>query len=307
MKNKNFADKTFFSITRIASIFCLVLIILLFLMLIKESLLAFNKFGFKFFISKVWDPVFEEYGALPFIYGTVVSSILAIIISFPLSLGIALFLSEFAGSKLKEFLSVIISLLAGIPSVIYGLWGIFVLAPILRGYVEPFLQKIFGFLPIFSGEPYGLDMLAAGIILSIMITPTISSISKDVFEAVPRSLREAALSLGATKWEMIKISVLKPAKQGIIGAVILGLGRAVGETMAVTMVIGNVHEISLSLFHPSATLASVIANEFAEATTDLYMSSLFTIGLTLFVVTIMLNIIAKFLVYSTTRKYKKLL
>ncbi len=304
MGNKNFADKLFFSVTKVAAFISFALIVLLFIMLIKESGLSFSKFGLRFFITKVWDPVVEQYGALSFIYGSVISSLLALLISVPISLGIALFLSEFASKKLKEFLSIIMSLLAGIPSVIYGLWGIFVLAPILRNYIEPFLQKIFGFLIFFQGEPYGLDMLAAGIILSIMITPTISSISKDVFESVPRNLREAGLALGATKWEMIKIAVLKTAKQGVIGAIILGLGRAIGETMAVTMVIGNVHEISLSLFHPSATLASVIANEFAEATTDLYVSALFKIGLTLFFVTVILNIFAKVLIYSTTKKYK---
>ncbi|MCS7228375.1 MAG: phosphate ABC transporter permease subunit PstC, partial [Endomicrobia bacterium] len=231
-----------------------------------------------------------------------VSSFLALFISVPISLGVALFLSEFASDKIKEFLSTIVSLLAGIPSVIYGLWGIFVLAPILRKYIEPFFQKILGFLPFFQGEPYGLDMFAAGIVLSIMITPTISSISKDVFEAVPRNLREAALAIGATKWEMIKIAVLKPARQGVFGAIILGLGRAVGETMAVTMVIGNVHEISLSLFHPAATLASVIANEFAEAVSEVYISSLFLIGTTLFIVTFILNVFAKLLIRSVTKQ-----
>lgn len=304
MKNKNLADSIFFNLTRISAFISLIIILLLFVMLIKQSALAFNKFGFKFFVTKIWDPVLEQYGALAFIYGTVVSSFLALLISVPISLGVALFLSEFAGKRVKEFLGVIISLLAGIPSVIYGLWGIFVLAPILRNYIEPALQKMFGFLPFFHGEPHGLDMLAAGIILSIMITPTISSISKEVFEAVPIHLREAALSLGATKWEMIKIAVLKTAKQGVFGAIILGLGRAVGETMAVTMVIGNVHQISLSLFEPAATLASVIANEFAEAATEIYLSSLFKIGLTLFLVTVLLNILAKILIYSITKKYK---
>ncbi len=300
-KIKNLGDKIFPNITKIASIFCLTLIVLLFIMLVKESSLAFRKFGFKFFVSKVWDPVFEEFGALPFIYGTLVSSFLALLISVPISLGVALYLSEFSTGKIKEFLTVIINLLAGIPSVIYGLWGIFVLAPILRNYVEPALQKVFGSLPFFSDEPYGLDMFAAGIVLSIMITPTISSISKDIFEAIPRNLREAAYGIGATKWEMIKLALLKPAKQGIFGAIILGLGRAIGETMAVTMIIGNVHEISLSLFHPASTLASVIANEFTEATTDIYLSSLYLIGLTLFLLTFILNVIAKIFIKQTTK------
>ncbi len=301
MKRKNLGDKIFQVITNIASFICLTLIVLLFVMLVRESLLAFSKFGFKFFIRKIWDPVIEEYGALSFIYGTFVSSMLALIISVPISLGVALYLSEFSTGKVKEFFSTIIHLLAGIPSVIYGLWGIFVLAPILRNYIEPALQRIFGFLPFFEGEPFGLDMFAAGIILSIMITPTISSISKEVFESIPRNLREAAYGIGATKWEMIKIAVIAPAKRGVFGAIILGLGRAVGETMAVTMVIGNVHEVSISLFAPAATLASVIANEFTEATTDMYISSLYLLGLTLFLLTFLLNILAKFLVRSVVR------
>ncbi|MCS7228051.1 MAG: phosphate ABC transporter permease subunit PstC [Endomicrobia bacterium] len=304
MNKKNIADRIFFIITKLAGIVCLLLVFFLFVMLISKSSLAFKNFGIKFFISDIWDPVLDKYGALPFIYGTVMSSFLALLISIPISLGIALFLSEFASEKLREFLGTVISLLAGIPSVIYGLWGIFVLAPILRNYVEPFIQKIFGFLPFFKGEPQGLDLFSAGIILSIMITPTISSISKEVFEAVPRHLREAALSLGATKWEMIKIAVLKSSRNGVIGAIILGLGRAVGETMAVTMVIGNVNRISLSFFEPSATLASVIANEFAEATSEICLSSLFSIGLTLFLLTFSLNIIAKVLIHATTKKYK---
>ncbi|MDW8055205.1 MAG: phosphate ABC transporter permease subunit PstC [Elusimicrobiota bacterium] len=301
-KRINLGDEIFPVLTKMFAVCCVVLIFLIGVMLLKESSVAFKKFGFKFFITKQWDPILENYGALAFIYGTVVSSFLALFISVPISLGVALFLSEFASDKIKEFLSTIVSLLAGIPSVIYGLWGIFVLAPILRKYIEPFFQKILGFLPFFQGEPYGLDMFAAGIVLSIMITPTISSISKDVFEAVPRNLREAALAIGATKWEMIKIAVLKPARQGVFGAIILGLGRAVGETMAVTMVIGNVHEISLSLFHPAATLASVIANEFAEAVSEVYISSLFLIGTTLFIVTFILNVFAKLLIRSVTKQ-----
>ncbi len=296
MRKKDYSDKVFEVILKLSAAISLSIVILLVLVLIKHSFLSIKTFKLRFFINTVWDPVFEKFGALPFIYGTLLTSFLALVISVPISISIALFLSEFAERKLKEFLSVVITLLAAIPSVIYGLWGIFVLAPIMRNYVGPILQKFFGFLPFFQGNIYGLDYLSASVVLSIMITPTISSISKELFDAVPKNLKEAALALGATKYEMIKISVLKTTKVGIIAAILLGLGRAIGETMAVTMIIGNIPNISLSLFSSGATLASVIANEFAEATEDLYLSSLYYIGLVLFLVTLILNIISKFLI-----------
>lgn len=262
---------------------------------------AIDKFGLDFFAGSNWDPVLEEYGALPFIYGTLVSSFLALLIAFPLSIGVAVFLSETAPSWIERPLSFLVELLAGIPSIIYGLWGIFVLVPWVRTTVEPFLSEYLGFLPLFRGAPYGFGMLTAGIILSIMVLPIITSISRDVLRAVPRSQREAALAIGATKWETIRI-VLRDARSGILGATLLGLGRAIGETMAVTMVIGNTPSISLSLFDPGYTMASVIANEFTEATSDMYVSALIYVALLLFIITIIINMFARILVWSVTKK-----
>jgi phosphate transport system permease protein len=241
------------------------------------------------------------YGALPFIYGTVVSSLIALLISVPFSLGIAVFLVEQAPHYIARPVGFLVELLAAIPSVVYGLWGIFVLAPFLRVYVEPPLARWFGWLPFFQGSITGIGLLTGGIILAIMVTPIISAVVRDVLAAVPGSQREAALALGATKWEMIRV-VLVNGAPGIAGAVILGLGRALGETMAVTMVIGNRPEISASLFDPSYTIASAIANEFTEATQDLYLSALVELGLILFLVTFIVNGIARILVWNVTRK-----
>ena len=266
-----------------------------------DSMLSLRQFGFGFLTGQVWDPIRGEFGALPFIYGTVASSLIALLISVPFSLGIAIFLVEQAPSYIARPVGFLVELLAAIPSVVYGLWGIFVLAPFLRTYVEPALAAAFGFLPFFQGTITGLGLLTGGIILAIMVTPIISAVVRDVLTAVPGSQREAALALGATKWEMIRV-VLVNGAPGIAGAVILGLGRALGETMAVTMVIGNRPEISLSLFDPSYTIASSIANEFTEATGDLYLSALVELGLILFLVTFIVNGIARVLVWNVTRK-----
>jgi phosphate transport system permease protein len=266
-----------------------------------DSMLSLRQFGFGFLTGRVWDPIRGEFGALPFIYGTVASSLIALLISVPFSLGIAIFLVEQAPSYIARPVGFLVELLAAIPSVVYGLWGIFVLAPFLRTYVEPALAKTLGFLPFFKGSITGLGLLTGGIILAIMVTPIISAVVRDVLTAVPGSQREAALALGATKWEMIRV-VLVNGAPGIAGAVILGLGRALGETMAVTMVIGNRPEISLSLFDPSYTIASAIANEFTEATGDLYLSALVELGLILFLVTFIVNGIARVLVWNVTRK-----
>ena len=266
-----------------------------------DSMLSLRQFGFGFLTGRVWDPIKGEFGALPFIYGTVASSLIALLISVPFSLGIAIFLVEQAPSYIARPVGFLVELLAAIPSVVYGLWGIFVLAPFLRSYVEPALAAAFGFLPFFKGSITGLGLLTGGIILAIMVTPIISAVVRDVLTAVPGSQREAALALGATKWEMIRV-VLVNGAPGIAGAVILGLGRALGETMAVTMVIGNRPEISLSLFDPSYTIASAIANEFTEATGDLYLSALVELGLILFLVTFIVNGIARVLVWNVTRK-----
>lgn len=264
---------------------------------------ALHKFGLSFLTSSAWDPVKGVFGAAPAIYGTLVSSALALIIAAPLALGVAVFLSEFAPPVLRQPIAFLVDLLAAVPSVVYGLWGIFVLLPILRTAVMPFLRDTLhlGVLPLFQGPAYGPSMLAAGIILAIMILPYISSVSREVLLAVPRSQREAALALGATKWEMISGAVVPYAKSGIIGGIILGLGRALGETMAVTMLIGNRPQISASLFAPGYTMASLIANEFSEASGDLHLSALMAVGFILFVITVLVNAVARWLVWQVSR------
>jgi phosphate transport system permease protein len=269
--------------------------------LVVGSELSWHAFGWKFFGQSDWNPVSDQYGALPFIYGTIVSSLLSLIIAVPLSLGVAVFITEMCPVSLRGILSFTTELLAAIPSVVYGLWAIFVMVPILRQYLEPFLGKTLGWTGLFSGAPYGVGMLAAGVILAIMIIPIISSITREVLTVVPQHQREAVLALGATRWEMIRMGVLRNARAGIVGAIILGLGRALGETMAVTMVIGNRPEIAKSLFAPGYTMASVLANEFSEATGDLYLSALIEIGLALFLVTIVVNALARLMVWSVTR------
>jgi phosphate transport system permease protein len=256
--------------------------------LVMSSRLTLAKFGFKFFIGSAWDPVNENFGALPFVYGTIVSSLVALVLAVPLAVGVAIFLTEMCPK-------------AAIPSVVYGLWAIFVLVPLLRGYVDPILIKLMGWTGLFVAPDFGIGMFAAGVILAIMILPIISSLTREVMMAVPHTQREAVLALGATRWEMIRMGVLRNARIGIVGSIILGLGRALGETMAVAMVIGSSPTISKSLLAPAATMASVIANEFAEASDDTYRSALIEIGLALFLVTIVVNIFARLLVWAVTR------
>lgn len=271
--------------------------------LYSGSGLSISTFGFSFIPNGIWDPVHELFGALPFIYGTLLTSLLALLIGLPVSLGVAIFLTEkIKGNKTVSYvLGTLVELLAAVPSVVYGFWGLFFLVPFLRSYVEAPLYHYVGFLPLFSTTPFGLDYFTAGIILAIMIIPTISAVSRDVLNVVPNSQREAMYSLGATDWEVIQKSVLPYARSGIFGATILGLGRAVGETMAVTMLIGNANRISPSLFAAGNTLASVIANEFTEASYPLYVSSLIEIGLVLFVVTLIINVFARFLIWRMGR------
>lgn len=269
--------------------------------LTSRSAASWHAFGFKFFAASDWDPPNETFGAKPFIYGTLVSSLLALIIAVPLAIGVAVFTTEMCPKQLRGPLSFFVELLAAIPSVIYGLWAIFVLVPLLSGYVEPFLGKTLGWTGLFVGPMYGFGMLAAGVILAIMIVPIISSITREVLLVVPQHQREAALALGATRWEMIRMGVLRNARAGIVGAIILGLGRALGETMAVAMVIGNTPQIATSLFASGHTMASVLANEFSEATGDIYTSALIEIGLALFLVTIVVNALARLLVWTVTR------
>lgn len=263
-----------------------------------ESREALGAFGLRFLVTSHWDPVAGEFGALPFIYGTLLSSLLALLIAVPLSLGAAIFLADLAPAWIRPPVAFLIEMLAAVPSVVYGLWGIFVLVPWLRDWVQPALGRTLGFLPLFQGPPYGIGMLAAGLILSIMVVPYITSVSREVLLAVPGSQREAALGLGATRWEATRIAVLRYGRSGLIGAILLGLGRALGETMAVTMVIGNRPEIAASLFAPGYTMASVLANEFTEATSDLYVSALVEIGLLLLVITVLVNGLARLLVWS---------
>jgi phosphate transport system permease protein len=281
------------------SIFAIVILILF--ELISRSRLSIDKFGFSFFFRSAWNPVSGDYGALPFIYGTIASSIVGLAIAVPLAIGVAIFLTEMCPRFLRSPLAFLTELLAAIPSVVYGLWAVFVLVPILRQYVNPFLMKTLGWTGLFSGPNYGIGLLAAGVILSIMILPIISSLTREVMSAVPHAQREAVLALGATRWEMIRMGVLRNARIGIVGAVILGLGRALGETMAVTMVIGNRPQIAHSLLAPAYSMASVLANEFTEASDALYLSALVEIGLVLFIVTIVVNALARVLVWAVTR------
>ncbi|HMA92576.1 MAG TPA: phosphate ABC transporter permease subunit PstC [Polyangiaceae bacterium] len=290
-------DVLFRSATAIFAGLIVVVLIAIALVMSKASSASLVAFGWRFITSIEWDPVREQFGALPFIYGTIVSSLLALALSVPVSFGVAMYLSEWAPPWLRSPLGFLVELLAAVPSVIYGLWGIFALAPFLRNVVEPLLGKLFGFLPLFQGPHQGFGMLAGGMILAIMITPTIASVSREVMRAVPTVQREGAIALGATKWEAVRVAVLPFARSGLLGAVILGLGRALGETMAITMVIGNRAEISASLFAPGYTMASVIANEFTEATGDVYLAALAEVGLLLFAVTLVLNVIARLLVW----------
>ena len=290
-------DRAFKGFTALLALILLLLVIGIFFKLILSSRLSFGAFGFKFLTSSVWDPVKGIFGALPFIWGTFVSATLALCFALPLSIGIAIFLSELSPLWMRQPVSFIIDLLAAIPSVIYGFWGLFVLAPVMQIYIEPALGKYLGFLPLFKGYPLGVGMLTGSIIVAIMIMPTISSISREVLATVPKHQKEAALAIGMTKWEAIWKVMLPYGRSGIVASVILGYGRALGETMAVAMVIGNTHQISLSLFDPASTIASVIANEFTEATNELYLSSLVELGLVLFAITLILNAFAVFLLW----------
>jgi phosphate transport system permease protein len=295
------ADSSFAALMLLCACSIFIIVIFIFTILILRSHLSLAAFGWKFFTRQAWDPVAGDFGALPFIYGTLMTSLLALVIAVPLALGVAIFLTELCPKPLRAPISFLTELLAAIPSVVYGLWAVFVLVPLMRDVIGPILVKTLGWTGLFEGANFGVGILTAGIILSIMVLPIISSLTRDIMTAVPNSQREAVLALGATKWEMIRVGVLRNSRIGIVGAVMLGLGRALGETMAVTMVIGNHPEISKSLFAPGYTLASVIANEFSEATTDLYLSSLIEVGLALFLVTIVVNAIARLMVWAVTR------
>ena len=299
---RNFGDIIFKIIAILSSLILIALVVFLFIELLIYSIPSIEKFGIKFLIEKVWDPVAEKYGALPAIYGTLVTSFLALLIAFPLSIGIAIFISELSPPLLQRPLSFIIELLGAIPSLIYGMWGLFSLAPLIQLKVGPFLQKILGFLPFFQGYPIGVGYLTASLVLSIMIIPTISSLSREILMAVPKDQREAGYALGMTKWEVIWRVVLGNARSGVFAAGILGLGRALGEAVAVTMVIGNFYDIAISLFSPGVTITSVIINEFAEATGKLKISVLMELALILFLITFLVMGFARYYILKRTER-----
>jgi len=267
-----------------------------------NSALPRQKFGLHFLVTQVWDPVMDDFGALPFIYGTLVTSVVALLLAVPLGIGASIFLAELAPPRISDTLQFFIDLLAAVPSVIYGLLGIFIVVPLMSKVVDPSLNAPLGFLPLFKGPSYGVGFLTAGIVLAIMVIPYIISVSREVLLSVPRDQREAALALGSTRWESTWKVVVPFAKTGILGSIFLALARALGETMAVTMVIGNTPKINASLFAPGYSIAAVIANEFTEATGDLYLQSLIELGLVLFLLTFILNGLARLLIILTTQK-----
>ncbi len=301
LERANYGDRVFKAVLTLAALAAPILLAFLVYELWDGARLAIARYGFEFITSSTWDPVAEEFGAMPLIFGTLVSSLLALVIAVPLSLGVAIYLTEFAPKAVRQPVAFLIGLLAAIPSVVYGLWGIFVLIPFLRTTIFPFLRDTLGFLPLFQGPIYGPSMLAAGIILAIMVMPYIMSVGREVLLAVPNTQREAALALGATRWEAVTTAVLPYARSGIVGAVILGLARALGETMAVTMLIGNRHEIAASLFAPGYTMAAAIANEFSEAVGDLHLSALAYVAFLLFLVTVIVNAGARLLIWRVAR------
>ena len=286
-----------------------ILVILIFTSLIlylwNGSLPILKQSGWHFFIDQEWDPNSNQFGALPFIYGTLLTSTVALIIAAPIAISSAIFLTEISSKRIARPFGFLIEMLAAIPSVVYGLWGIFILAPFVRDYIQPVLGKYFGFLPFFKGPPFGIGIFTAGLILAIMILPTITAVCREVFLAIPTSLREGVVAVGTTRWEMIKVAVIEAGFSGILAAIALGFGRAMGETMAVTMLIGNRPDISLSLFSPGATMASVIANESPEATSALHVSSLAAIGLALFLVSLAVSGLARLVTKITKRRFEK--
>ena len=301
LEGRSLGDLLFRVVLTVAALAVPALLVFLVFELYDGSKLAIARYGPAFVTTSTWDPVAEQFGAAPLIFGTLISSAIALLIAVPLSLGVAIYLTEFSPRWLRQPVAFVIELLAAIPSVVYGLWGIFVLIPFLRTTVFPLLRDALGFLPLFQGPIYGNSMLAAGMILAIMVMPYIMSVSREVLLAVPASQREAALGLGATRWEAAWTAVVPYARSGIVGAVILGLGRALGETMAVTMLIGNRHEIAASLFAPGYTMAAIIANEFTEATTDIHLSALAYVALVLFLITVLVNAGARLLIWRVSR------
>jgi phosphate transport system permease protein len=294
-------DQIFRGLLTVCAVLMPVLLVALVMMLVRGARPAIAKFGLGFVTTSIWDPVAGIFGAWPMIVGTLLTSLLALLIAVPLSLGVAVYLTEFAPEVIRKPVAMLIELLAAIPSVVYGLWGLFVLIPVLQHVVFPFVRSALGFLPFFRGPIYGPSVLAASIILAIMVMPFIMSVAREVLLAVPNSQREAAMALGATRWEAVRGAIIPYARSGIIGAIILGLGRALGETMAVTMLIGNSHDLSVSLFAPGYTMAAAIANEFNEAATPMHYAALTYVALLLFVITVLVNAAARLLLWRVNR------
>ncbi|MEO8479435.1 MAG: phosphate ABC transporter permease subunit PstC [Gemmatimonadota bacterium] len=295
-------DRVYKAVLILAALVMPILLLGLLVELARGAAPAIAEYGLGFITSSTWDPVREVFGAWPLIVGTLLTSAIALLLAVPLSLGVAIYLTEFAPGRIRKPIAMVIELLAAIPSVVYGLWGIFVLIPFLQATVYPWLQATLGFLPIFAGPIYGPSVLSASLILTIMVMPYIMSVSREVLLAVPNGQREAALALGATRWEAVTTAIVPFAKSGIIGAVILGLGRALGETMAVTMLVGNSHEISSSLFAPGYSMAAAIANEFAEASSTLHYAALTYVALLLFGITVLINAAARLLIWRVARR-----
>ncbi len=301
----NFSDKIFYWVLKSLAFGIIGLLVVLFILLLKMSWPIFSKIGLSFYFLNEWNPVTEEFGAMAFIYGTIATALLALVLSLPISLGSALLVTELANLHVRRVLGFLIEMLAAIPSIVYGLWGLFVVVPFLRTDVQPFLGDYLGFLPLFKGPPIGVGLMAGGIVLAIMITPTIATICREIFLTIPKVYKEGALALGATRWEMIQLSVIRSSLSGILGASILGLARALGETMAVTMVIGNRAQISSSLFSPAQTMASLLANEYAEASSEIHMASLTAIGFGLLLVSLIVNSLARIIIWRVGRIYRR--
>lgn len=301
----NFSDKIFYWVLKSLAFGIIGLLVVLFILLLKMSWPIFSKIGLSFYFLNEWNPVTEEFGAMAFIYGTIATALLALVLSLPISLGSALLVTELANLHVRRVLGFLIEMLAAIPSIVYGLWGLFVVVPFLRTEVQPFLGDYLGFLPLFKGPPIGVGLMAGGIVLAIMITPTIATICREIFLTIPKVYKEGALALGATRWEMIQLSVIRSSLSGILGASILGLARALGETMAVTMVIGNRAQISSSLFSPAQTMASLLANEYAEASSEIHMASLTAIGFGLLLVSLIVNSLARIIIWRVGRIYRR--
>lgn len=286
-------DAIFRSLTKSFACGVLLLFAIMIYFLFRESIPAIDKFGFSFLVSSEWNPVLDRFGALIPIVGTLLSTLIAMLLAVPIGLGVALFLTELAPEWLKAPLGIAIELLAAIPSIVYGMWGLFVLAPLMADYVQPWLSDHLGFLPLFAGPPMGVGMLTAGIVLALMILPFIASVTRDVFLMTPQNLKEAAYGMGATTWEVVRDIMIPYGKKGVVGAFFLGMGRALGETMAVTFVIGNAYHLSWSLFAPGNSIASTLANEFTEADSDIYLSALIELGLVLFLITFLILSLAQ--------------